>query len=65
VAFALGVLGVIGPVRGPRGRVGVPLTAILASFSAIQLSGMLLHDDVLSAAADTVTLDQATTTFDA
>jgi len=64
VAFALGVLAVIGLVRGPRGRVVVPLAAIVASLAAIQLSGLLLYDWFISAAARTVTLDQATAIFD-
>lgn len=64
VAFALGVLAVIGLVRGPRGRVVVPLAAITASFSAMQLSGLLLYDWFVSAAANAVPLDQATAIFD-
>ncbi|GAA4803660.1 hypothetical protein GCM10023200_46120 [Actinomycetospora chlora] len=64
VAFALGVLGIIGLVRGPRGRVVVPLAAVVSSLSAIQLSGLLLYDFFISAAANTVPLDQATTIFD-
>jgi hypothetical protein len=64
VAFALGVLGIIGLVRGPRGRVVVPLAAVVTSLSAIQLSGLLLLDWFNAAAANTVPLDQATTIFD-
>lgn len=64
VAFALGVLAIIGLVRGPRGRVVVPLAAVVTSFSAIQLSGLLAYDWFIGAAANTVPLEQATTIFD-
>jgi hypothetical protein len=64
VAFALGVLAVIGLVRGARGRIVVPLAAVVASFSAIQLSGLLLLDWFTSAAVGTVTLDPATAIHD-
>ncbi|MHC1562627.1 hypothetical protein ACR9E3_26995 [Actinomycetospora sp. C-140] len=60
VAFALGVLAIIGLVRGPRGRVVVPLAAILTSFSAIQLSGLLLSDWFTGAAARAMPLEAAT-----
>jgi hypothetical protein len=60
VAFALGVLAIIGLVRGPRGRLVVPLAAIVTSFSAIQLSGLLLSDWFTGAAARAMPLDAAT-----
>ncbi|MEJ2887161.1 hypothetical protein [Actinomycetospora aeridis] len=60
VAFALGVLAVIGLVRGPKGRVVVPVAAILTSFSAIQLSGLLMSDWFTGAAARSMPLDAAT-----
>ncbi|GLZ44313.1 hypothetical protein Acsp06_04980 [Actinomycetospora sp. NBRC 106375] len=60
VAFALGVLAIIGLVRGPRGRVVVPLAAIVTSFSAIQLSGLLLSDWFTGAAARAMPLEAAT-----
>ncbi|MEJ2859895.1 hypothetical protein [Actinomycetospora flava] len=60
VAFALGVLAVIGLVRGPRGRVVVPLAAIVTSLSAIQLSGLLLSDWFTGAAARSMPLEAAT-----
>lgn len=59
VAFALGVLATIGLVRGRRGRVVVPIAAILASFSAIQLSGLLLSDWFTAAVARAMPLEAA------
>ncbi|WP_433787797.1 hypothetical protein ACQPX6_13330 [Actinomycetospora sp. CA-101289] len=59
VAFALGVLATIGLVRGRRGRVFVPVAAILASLSAIQLSGLLLSDWFTGAVARALPLDAA------
>jgi hypothetical protein len=59
VAFALGVLATIGLVRGRRGRVLVPVAAVLASFSAIQLSGLLLSDWFTGAVARSMPIEAA------
>lgn len=63
VAFALGVLATIGLVRGRKGRVATAVAAVVTSFSAIQLSGMLLGDFYASSLARALPLDQATAIF--
>ena len=64
VLFALGVLAVPALVRG-RGRTLTTVVAVAMSFSAIQLSGLLLGDWYAMALGRALPLDQAATIFEA
>ncbi|MCD2185546.1 hypothetical protein [Actinomycetospora soli] len=65
VLFALGVLAVPALVRGGRGRSVVGAVAVLSSFCAIQLSGLLAGDWYAMAIGRSVPRDQAATIFEA
>lgn len=64
VLFALGVLATVGLVPGRRGRLVTGIVALVTSFSAIQISGLLLGDWFASAMARALPLDQAAALFD-
>ena len=44
VALALGVMGVVALVTTRRGRIWVPIAAVVVAFGAVQMSGLLLSD---------------------
>lgn len=64
VLFALGVLAAIGLVRGRRGRLLTSVVAVVTSFSAIQLSGLVLGDWYGAAIDRALPAGRATAVFD-
>ncbi|MBM7503824.1 hypothetical protein ACFPER_10085 [Agromyces aurantiacus] len=59
VALALGAFATLGLLRGPRGRVFLPIAAAILAFGAIQMSGLLLSDWFIISAGNTLTMEQA------
>ncbi|WP_136706298.1 hypothetical protein [Agromyces sp. H66] len=59
VALALGAIASIGLLRGRRGRIFLPITALLVAFGAIQMSGLLLSDWFLISAGNTLAIEDA------
>jgi hypothetical protein len=59
VAFAIGAVAGRGLLRGPKGRIWLPIAAAMLLFGAIQMSGLLLSDWFLISAGNTLTMEQA------
>lgn len=59
VALAFGAIASLGLLRGARGRIFLPIAAVLTMFGAIQMSGLLLSDWFLISAGNTLALDDA------
>lgn len=59
VALALGAIATIGLLRGRRGRIFLPIAAVLVAFGAIQMSGLLLSDWFLISAGNTLAIEDA------
>jgi len=59
VAFAIGAVAGRGLLRGPHGRIWLPLAAVMLLIGSIQMSGLLLSDWFLISAGNTLTMDQA------
>lgn len=59
VALAFGAIATLGLLRGARGRVFLPLAAILLAVGAVQMSGLLLSDWFLVSAGNTLPIDDA------
>ena len=59
VALAFGALAAIGLLRGRRGRIFLPIAAVLVAFGAIQMSGLLLSDWFLVSAGNTLAIEDA------
>lgn len=59
VALALGALATLGLLRGPRGRVFLPIASVILMFGAIQMSGLLLSDWFLVSAGNTLAIEDA------
>ncbi|GAA3632413.1 hypothetical protein GCM10022200_14150 [Microbacterium awajiense] len=59
VALAFGAIATLGLLRGTRGRVFLPIAAMILAFGAVQMSGLLLSDWFLVSAGNTLTIDQA------
>lgn len=61
VALAFGAIATLGLLRGSRGRVFLPVAAVLLLFGAIQMSGLLLSDWFLISAGNTLPIEDAVT----
>lgn len=59
LALAFGAIASLGLLRGTRGRVSLPLAAIVLAFGAIQMSGLLLSDWFLVSAGNTLPIADA------
>lgn len=61
VALAFGAIASLGLIRAGRGRVFLPIAAIILAFGAIQMSGLLLSDWFLVSAGNTLPIEDAVT----
>lgn len=59
VALAFGAIVSLGLLRGRRGRIFLPIAAVLVAFGAIQMSGLLLSDWFLISAGNTLAIEDA------
>lgn len=59
VALAFGAIATLGLLRSTRGRIFLPIAAMILAFGAVQMSGLLLSDWFLVSAGNTLTIDQA------
>lgn len=59
VALAFAAVAALGLVGGRRGRVFVPISAVVLFFGAIQMSGLLLSDWFLVSAGNTLNITDA------
>ncbi|WP_431797634.1 hypothetical protein [Microbacterium kunmingense] len=59
VALVFGALATLGLLRGRRGRVFLPIAAVMTAFGAVQMSGLLLSDWFLVSAGNVLSIDDA------
>ncbi|WP_448003470.1 hypothetical protein [Agromyces bauzanensis] len=59
VALVFGAIASLGLLRGRRGRVFLPIAAVMLAFGSIQMSGLLLSDWFMISAGNTLAIEDA------
>lgn len=59
VALVFGALATLGLLRSRRGRIFLPITAVMTAFGAVQMSGLLLSDWFLVSAGNVLAIEDA------
>ncbi|TQK18789.1 hypothetical protein FBY40_1278 [Microbacterium sp. SLBN-154] len=59
VALVFGALATLGLLRSRRGRIFLPIAAVMTAFGAVQMSGLLLSDWFLVSAGNVLAIEDA------